>query len=60
MAEDYTRDELCKLYEVLPKELKEAIFSQVPKIEIKEILKERKIPTIGEILGLRKTSKEDK
>jgi hypothetical protein len=38
----------------------ELIFSQAPKIEIKEILKERKIPTIGEILGLRKTSKEDK
>jgi hypothetical protein len=56
MAEDYTRDELWKLYEVLPKELKEAIFSQetadvIYRTCTRNNLEEEKIPEVAKYVG---------
>lgn len=56
MAEEYSREELWKLYEVLPNELKEAIFSVETANSIYETctrngLKEEEIPEIAKYTG---------
>jgi len=56
MPEEYSKEQLWKLYEVLPKELKEAIFSEETANSIHEAcarnnLEEAKIPEIAKYTG---------
>jgi len=56
MPEEYSKEQLWKLYEVLPKELKEAIFSEETANSIHEActrnnLEEAKIPEIAKYAG---------
>jgi len=56
MAKQYTREELWKLYEKLPRELKEAVFAEETANHIDEICKryeipEGKVPEIAKQVG---------
>lgn len=56
MAKEYPPEELWKLYEVLPKELQEAIFSQETSESIRQACErnhlEEKIPEVAKYVGL--------
>jgi hypothetical protein len=56
MAQEYTKDEFWKLFEKLPEELKDAIFSGETADHIREISKrhnieEKRIPEVAEKIG---------